>query len=78
MTGSVKILDASGHTTIEFDTEVPESMEVVRERIARATEKEGKKLFKVDPSTKKGDLIEGTWNPEEDPNVLLVPPIAGG
>jgi hypothetical protein len=73
MKGTVKILDSTGHATLEYDTEVPESVEVAAERV-----KQERAMQKVafDGGTK--EQIPGKWDPQAQEETLIIPPMAGG
>ncbi len=73
MTGVVKVLDGSGHTDVEFDTAVPESLEVAAETINRRMAT-GAMLF--DTTAKPGRQM-GRFDPEVSEQ-MLVPQFAGG
>lgn len=74
MRGVVKIMDSSGHTAVEFDTEVPESAEVAQEKVRRALAG-GAMLF--DTSVTPGERIT-RFDPTEQTDVTVVPAFAGG
>jgi tRNA/tmRNA/rRNA uracil-C5-methylase (TrmA/RlmC/RlmD family) len=73
MKGIIKILDGSGHSAVEYDTEVPASLEVAQETIKRA-KAEHKVVF--DGGTK--EAIPGKWDPQNQEETLVIPPMAGG
>lgn len=71
MTGSVKVI---GGDTKEFDTEVPESVEVARETFNREVGTMHGMAF--DASTK--EPLEGPYDPETTPEVIITRQFQGG
>jgi hypothetical protein len=72
MTGSVKVV---GGETVEFDTKVPESLEVAREVYAREAVKRHGMAF---DATTREQIPSGTYNPTERPEVIITRQFAGG
>lgn len=71
MTGSIKVI---GGETKEFDTEVPESVEVAREVFNReAVQMRG---LAFDAATK--EPLKGPYNPETTPEVIITRQFQGG
>lgn len=77
MKGEVRILDGTGHTTKEWDTDVPESLEVAREIFERGVAN-GNAAF--DTSSPTGGVAYDTskgFTPDVE-SLTFVPRLAGG
>ena len=76
MQGTIKILGKSGHEEVTYDTEVPESVEVAKERLKE--EKRDKSAAFFDGES--GDRIGGSGipDPEDHEQIVVLPPMAGG
>jgi hypothetical protein len=74
MKGTIKVVNATGHSTVEFDTTVAASVEVANETIKRAIDMRSK-LF---DGTTKEEIPPKDWKPEEHEETLVIPPMAGG
>jgi molybdopterin converting factor small subunit len=76
MKGSIKILDASGHTTVTYDTETKDGVEEARAALSRsrfATLFDAVTKEKVDRTGVTGDTIL-----EQHEELIVVPTMAGG
>lgn len=75
MTGSLKTLDGTGHTEVEWDTSAPETvaaaMMAFEDAIAR-----GYSAF--DTSSPAGGVALREFDPMTTGSVVLVPQLAGG
>jgi hypothetical protein len=81
MKGTIKVLDAKGHTAVEFDTDtgvVEEAEQILRHAVAAGsalfsgTTKERIPFSKKTPAQERGAVLE------QHEEILVVPPMAGG
>lgn len=75
----MKIMDPrEGHVTVEWDTQVPESVEVARHRFEQEVRDKKMKPYRMERKNGKseGTAIKG-FDPEAE-ELLLVAPMAGG
>lgn len=77
MVGQLVIIDRTGHTTVEYDTETGEGVEEAIRQFNEQVERYGARAF--DTSKKPGEPISTKgFKPEEYSEVTVVPPMAGG
>lgn len=71
-----KVLDPNGHTRTRWDTSDPEEIETAR-RLFDALTRRGYRAFRVGKGGGDG-VPTGTFDPKEEQETLLVPPIHAG
>jgi hypothetical protein len=70
----MRVLDASGHTEVHFDTEVPESIEVATERFRRELDSGAMAVATIDGQrTQVREFVPG-----EASEYTFIPAMAGG
>jgi len=74
MQGAMHFLDATGHTTVEWDTEVPESVEVAEEGFRRALA-DGQMATVETP---RGREQVREFDPKTTTEITFIPAMAGG
>lgn len=76
MQGIVKVLDASGHTTLAYDTETGDGLEAAIAKFNATVTALGAAAFNT--SVKPGERIIGPFDPKAQSEVTIVPQFQGG